>query len=157
MLPYPVRTIALEFGPNLGEFGDDIEARAIFKAHVDDGKRRRLFANEIDTFRYRMPKAHLEASKLHSPRQTLQKRTVVVDDDQRAIRRQFILFERQVFGNQGSLQHHGFAPMDFLDALYSEDYNPTPPLGPQPLKPRKSARQGYQNAAIGSNLGFKPL
>ena len=115
MLPYPVRTIARRVGPNLGELGDDVEARAVFEAHVDDGKCRWLIADQIDAFGHRVPKTHLETSKLHSPRQTLQERTVVVDDDQRAICRQFILFERQVFGNQGILPHHGLTPRAFSE------------------------------------------
>ena len=72
-------------GAHLGELGDDVEAIAVLQPHVDDGKGRRLLADQVEALGDRVRRAHLEAARLHGARQTQHESPVVVDQDQGTI------------------------------------------------------------------------
>ena len=89
-------------GADLGELGDDIEAVAVLQPHVDDGEGRRLLPDQVHTFGHRVCHAHLEAARLHGPRQPQHERPVVVDQDQGAIFRKLVRTECKVFCHFGA-------------------------------------------------------
>ena len=73
------------------QLGDHIQAIAVFEPHVDDRECGRLRADQVDALGDGMSAAHFEAAKLHSAREPLQERTIVIDDDEGAILGQFVL------------------------------------------------------------------
>ena len=70
------------------QLGDDVEAVAVPEPHVDHGEGRRAVVEEGQPVGDRFGGRDREAARLHRPRQALQERLVVVDDEQGPVVRQ---------------------------------------------------------------------